>query len=138
MDKSVYAIFDKKDGIQTAAIKKFADLVFEAEEHGLEDVIIKGSATTAIRNYAKALLADDTSSWDINPDDINDESLKKEMKKYFHDHKGDGSIADFLAQCTESDMPKHITYALRVITDHATKSDMKGEEKSDGESDGDA
>jgi len=42
------------------------------------------------------------------------EDIKSSLKKYFKSNKGEGTIANFLEQCTKDEMPK---YFVDVIDD---------------------
>lgn len=112
LNKSVYAVFDKQEEEKSQEIKKIVDKAYEAQEHGIEKVVLNGIDATALYRYALNLVSEEMwpahLSKTIPTETMSEEELKKIMLNYFHGKKGDGALADLIASCNESEMPSFI------------------------------
>jgi putative ATP-dependent endonuclease of OLD family len=123
LGKTVYAIFDKQTEEVSTSINQNVDIAFEAPEMGFENVVINGSKISALKRFSQEIIS--AGDWpshlvSIKPsEDTRDEELKQAFSKYFKGRKGEGVIADFLIQCSEDELPEHITKSLKRIVEHA-------------------
>ena len=113
--KTVFATCDKQSPDSEAAIRAQVDELFMHGEKGFEDLVIKNTTEAALIRFAKAL------DWPPHllkqfPDPAADAA--KALKEYFEKSKGDGAVADFLAQCQEDEIPtwlKAVCIRLKAI-----------------------
>lgn len=119
LDKLVFAIFDQQDEDARALIESAVDYPFEAPEKGIEKVVLNFSDAAALRRYALQLVSDNEwpthLSMQIPTADMNDDKIKDSLMAYFKWSKGSGGIADFLEQCSESEMPGFIRNTILSI-----------------------
>ena len=119
MGKTVYAIFDKQDDDVRKKIEVAVDYMYEATEHGIEDVVLKGVNQDTLLKYGLKLVKDN--EWPSNLSTeaprtgMEFEKLYKIMKAFFKHKKGDGSLAELIEYCSESEMPKFITETIFAI-----------------------
>lgn len=116
--KKVYAIFDKQNSKESESINAVLDKAFESTEKGFEKLVTKNSNTNAIRRFAMSVV--EGGKWPAHLNNITptigmpDDQLKTSMQEYFKANKGEGTIADFLIQCSEAEMPE---YLLSIFSD---------------------
>lgn len=110
--KRVFAICDKQDSANQALIEAEVDLLLMHEESGFEDLILKHSSEDALRRFAKLV------EW---PPHIAAKYPDLEtvptasLREYFSWAKANWGIADFLAQCDESEMPQWLRDACTQL-----------------------
>ena len=107
LGKNAYAVCDKQPAAAKASIESQVDELFMHSEKGFEDLIVKNTTLNALRRYAGAV------TWPQHllsrfPRPWTDATLTEAVGEYFLWTKGAGSIADFLAQCNESEIPRWI------------------------------
>ena len=105
LGKKVYAICDKQNDEAKIAIEAQVDRLFMHDEHDFESLILKNTPKEALERFCKTLL------WPphllkIYPDPAAEAAAA--LKKYFDWSKGNWGIADFLAQCSEAEIPEWI------------------------------
>jgi len=103
LSKQTYALCDKQDDVQKGLIEANVDALFMHEEKGFEDLVIKNTTPDALKRFAKAI------AWpphilQKHPDP--EAQPADALREYFGWTKGNWSIADFLAQCAENEVPK--------------------------------
>ncbi|WP_144941810.1 ATP-dependent endonuclease [Paenibacillus sp. 32O-W] len=119
LGKATFAVFDKQNDTDKAAIEKSVDHPFEALERGFEDVILNGSQESALRRYAMLLV--NTDEWPAGLsaqkpfDGIELTELKKSLRVFFGKSKATGVTADFLGQCSKEEMPEFIISTIQSI-----------------------
>ena len=107
LGKHVYAACDKQSAENEAGIRAQVDELFMHPEKGFEDLIVRNTTRDALQRYADAviwpqhLLAEFPKPWD-------DHALAEAVRAYFRWTKGAGTIADFLTQCEEEEIPEWI------------------------------
>lgn len=103
LGKTVYAVCDKQSADNESDIKAHVDELFMHQEKGIEDLVLNNTTTDALERFADLL------TWPRhleakypNPklDIIN------AVGEYLGWAKGSWGLADFLAQCTESEIPQ--------------------------------
>lgn len=119
LGKVVFAVFDKQDSIQKAAIEAVIPHVYEASERGLEMVILKGTSEAGLRRFALNLVED--GGWPPHlisrtpTADMPLSALQETLADYLLSSKGTGGVADLLGQCTRDEMPKFVVDTLLAI-----------------------
>ena len=103
LGKTVYGICDKQAAETEAVLKTQVDELFMHSENGFEDLVIKNTTIEALERFA------DFVTWPAhlqqkhpNPK----EDITSAISDYFRWAKGSWSIADFLTQCTECEIPE--------------------------------
>ena len=103
LGKSVYGVCDQQSPDNKAAIEAQVDELFMHSEKGFEDLILKNTTTAALERFA------DLVTW---PPHLSQkypqpkDNVAAAVRDYFYWAKGNGSIADFLTQCTEDEIPQ--------------------------------
>ena len=119
MGKTVYAIFDQQDDDIRKKIEVAVDYPYEATEHGIEDVVLKGVNQEALLKYGLKLVEDNEWPSHLSTEapraGMEFEKLYKTMKAFFKHKKGDGALAELIEYCSESEMPKFITETIFAI-----------------------
>lgn len=116
LGKTVFAICDKQTPTSQAAIEAKVDKLFMHTEDDFEDFVLKYTTSAAVDRFCKAL---DWPKFILSEMDWTKDP-KKALKRYFSWGKGHGSLADFLVQCTEAEIPNWIRDAcveLKSICD---------------------
>ncbi len=103
LGKTVYAVCDKQSEANEAAIKAQVDELFMHTEKGIEDLVLKNTTTDALGRFVDLL------TWPKHlnkkyPDPKAD--VLNAVSDYFGWAKGNWGLADFLAQCTEEEIPQ--------------------------------
>lgn len=103
LGKTVYAVCDKQSAADEAATKAQVDELFMHDEKGIEDLVLKNTTTDALERFADLL------TWPPHlshkyPDPKAD--VVNAVGDYFGWAKGNWGLADFLAQCTEDEIPQ--------------------------------
>lgn len=103
LGKEVYAVCDKQEAKAKAAIEANVKNLFMHDEQNIEDLVIKNTTAAALERFAKAV------DWPshlkkLHPDPVVNAAAA--LKDYFDWAKGNWGIADFLAQCSEDEIPK--------------------------------
>lgn len=120
LNKKVYAVFDKQEQSVSDEIFKAVDYAYEATEHGIENVVLKGIKYSVLLKYGEQLVSD--GMWpshllEQKPNStMNEEELRKALLKYFTWKKGDGSLANLVVFCDEDDMPTFIKDTVYSIS----------------------
>lgn len=103
LGKTVYAVCDKQTANNEAKIKAQVDELFMHEEKGIEDLVLKNTTNDALERFADLL------TWPQHiiqkyPDPKAD--IVNAIRDYFSWKKGNWGLADFLAQCSENEIPQ--------------------------------
>ena len=102
LGKRTFAVCDKQDNGAKALIEAQVELLLMHEESGFEHLVLKGTTEQALKRFAKLI------DWpphlkakypDLEP------QCAAALAEYFAWSKGSWGIADFLAQCTEAEVP---------------------------------
>lgn len=127
LGKTVYGLCDKQTEESETKIYAQVDALFMHEEKGIEDLVLKNTTEEALKRFADLL------TWPQHlaekyPDPKAD--VINALKAYFKNKKGDWGIADFLAQCTEDEIPLWMRETCIAIAAHAqpTQAEGTGEE----------
>lgn len=119
LNKTVYAVFDKQVDDAGKEIRQNIDFAYEAQEHGIENVVLKNIEFSVLLEYSLHLVSDN--AWpehltnkkphaQMNPDE-----LYEALFEYFKWSKGNGSLADLIDFCNEEKMPPFIKNTIIKI-----------------------
>lgn len=103
LGKRTFALCDKQEAANKALIEAQVELLLMHAEKGFEAMVLKGTTETALKRFAKQV------EW---PQHLAQKYPEPEaqvgaaMAEYFAWSKGSGGMADFLAQCSEAEVPK--------------------------------
>ena len=108
LGKLVFAICDKQDEDSKTLIEAQVELLLMHDESGFEDLVLKGTTAEALRRFAGLIdwpqhLKEKYAAPESQPVDA--------LKDYFSWAKGNWGIADFIAQCSEAEIPEWIRQA---------------------------
>ena len=121
MNKKVYAIFDKQEKEARDSIISTVDYAYEAAEHGIENVVLKGIDYPVLLRYGEKLVAE--KEWPPHLSDyipnasMTEDELHTALFKYFKWGKGNGSLAGLVVYCTEEEMPAFVRDTIYSIAE---------------------
>ncbi|WP_064697632.1 ATP-dependent nuclease [Rhizobium aegyptiacum] len=121
LGKATYAICDKQNDTNLSLIVKDVQLLLMHDEKGFEAMVLNGANDAAMKRFAVSL------DW---PQHLKQKYSKPEddakaaLEDYFIWGKGNGSIADFVAQCSEAEMPEWLKTACSKLKDFCTVPDI--------------
>lgn len=103
LGKRTFALCDKQDDGSKALIEAQVELLLMHEENGFENLILKGTTEAAIKRFAKLI------EWPQHLTQkypIPETQAAAALAEYFAWSKGSWGVADFLAQCSEVEIPE--------------------------------
>lgn len=108
LGKRTFAVCDKQEDGPRALIEAEVELLLMHDEAGFEDLVLKGTSDAALTRFAKLI------EWPPHlkakyPDP--EAQAPAALTAYFGWSKGSWGIADFLAQCSEDEIPAWIREA---------------------------
>lgn len=112
LGKRVFGACDKQSAESKAAIEAEIEHLFMHDEKGFEGMVLKGTTKAAMDRFADSL------DW---PPHLQDEfpdpkaDVETALSGYFRWSKGNWGTADFLAQCTEAELPQWIRDACKML-----------------------
>lgn len=123
LGKRTFALCDKQDDGNKALIDAQTELNLMHDHGGLENLVLNGTSEEALQRFAKSLewpkhLLQKYPDPTLQPVDS--------LKDFFAWSKGTGTLADFLAQCSESEIPQWLRdacLALKTASDPAAQPD---------------
>ena len=121
LNKTVYAVFDHQEPDVRKSIVDSVDHAYEAQEHGLENVCLKGIDHSVLLRYAVNIV--DEGNWpthlaNYSPNgEMTSDELRKALLKFFAHNKGSGSLADLISFCSEDEMPAFIKETIYNISE---------------------
>jgi len=112
LGKRTFGLCDKQTGPAKAAIEAQVERLFMHEEKRVEDLILKNTTNEALIRFS------DEIDWPQHllakyPDPKG--SVVAALKEYFDWTKGNWGIADFLGQCSETEIPSWIREACITL-----------------------
>ncbi|MCL6557781.1 MAG: AAA family ATPase [Firmicutes bacterium] len=126
LGKKTFAVCDKQSDENRALIENQVDKLFMHEEKGFEDLVLKNTTKDALIRFA------DLIDWPPhiltkypNPKD----KLVEALKEYFIWTKGRWGIADFLVQCSETEIPdwiRKMCTTLKAICESSPAQEYQG------------
>jgi putative ATP-dependent endonuclease of the OLD family len=117
LGKRTFALCDKQTNQAKATIEAHVDHLFMHEEKAIEDLVLKNTTEPALQRFASML------EWPEYlrtkyPNPTTDAAMA--LKEYFDGSKGNWGIADFIAQCSEAEIPlwiRETCITLKTICD---------------------
>ena len=119
LNKIVYAVFDKQSGDASKEIRENVNFAYEANEQGIENVVLKNIEFSVLLRYGLHLVSEN--EW---PQHLKDQKPCPEMTsdeiynalfEFFKWGKGNGSLADLIEFCSEKEMPAFIKEVINDI-----------------------
>lgn len=122
LGKQIFAICDKQESENKALIEEQVELLLMHDEKGFEDLVLKGTAEEALKRFAKQL------DWPPHlikkyPDP--EACVNRALKDYFSWSKGNWGVADFLAQCSEEEIPDWLRDAAQRLKTKCTTTSVE-------------
>lgn len=117
LGKQVFAVCDKQSGINKKLIEEQVDLLLMHEEKGIEDLVLKKTTVEALSRFCNQIAWPEHLLKQFPQPALTPEEA---LREYFKGKKAEWGIADFLAQCQESEIPEWLRNAclsLRVMCD---------------------
>lgn len=114
LGKHVFAICDKQDAANKALIEAQVELLLMHDEKGIEDLVLKNTTEEALKRFAK--LIDWPPHLTAKYPDI-EAPAANAIRDYFGWTKANWGIADFLAQCSEAEIPAWLRDACIAVKD---------------------
>ncbi len=114
LGKRTFAICDKQSDANKDLIEAQVELLLMHEEKGFEAMVLKGTTAAALKRFTKLI------DW---PQDLAQKYPDQEaqaaaaLTDYFAKSKGNWGIADFLAQCSEAEIPQWLRGAAVKLKD---------------------
>ena len=110
--KRVFAICDKQGDDNKALINAQVELLLMHNEKGFEDLVLRGTTEEAVKRFA--LLLDWPQHLEIKYPNPTERAFEA-ISAYFTWAKGNWGIADFLAQCSEDEIPLWLREAAILL-----------------------
>ncbi len=126
LGKRTFSICDKQTDEQKALIEAQVEALFMHDEKGFENLVLKNTTKDALKRFIKLI------DW---PQDLQQKYPDPEaqaqaaISDYFGRKKADWGVADFLAQCTENEIPEWLRDAcvsLKAICEPTLVGDADG------------
>jgi putative ATP-dependent endonuclease of the OLD family len=108
LGKHTFALCDKQNEAQKALIEAEVEILLMHDESGFESLILNNTTTGALKRFAEVI------EW---PQYLQQKypdlqaQLREALSDYFGAKKADWGIADFLAQCSEDEIPQWLKTA---------------------------
>lgn len=112
LDKRVFGMCDKQGIGNKALIEAQVELLLMHDHTGFERMVLKGTTDEACTRFAK--LVEWPPHLAKNYPNV-EADARAALGEYFASTKGTGGIADFLAQCSEAEIPEWIRDACTSI-----------------------
>lgn len=115
LGKTTFAVCDKQTNESKTAIEAQVEKLFMHEEKGFEDLVLKNTTEDALKRFCKAM------AWPPHllkkyPDPA--ANAVAAVEEYFLWSKGNWGVADYLAQCTEAEIPEWIRTTCLELQKH--------------------
>lgn len=117
LGKRTFALCDKQTDPAKAAIEAQVECLFMHEEKGIEDLILKNTTQAALERFADDL--DWPPHLQAKYPDPKGHAIAA-LREYFGWSKGNWGIAEFIAQCSEAEIPlwmRESCIALKAVCD---------------------
>lgn len=129
LGKHAFAICDRQEDENRELIEAQVDLLLMHEEKGVEDMVLKGTTEEALKRFTRLV------DW---PQHITQKYPDPEaqaaaaLSDYFTWSKGNWGIADFIAQCSEAEIPEWLREAALQLKTVCAPAPLEIEEEADG------
>lgn len=122
LGKTTIAVFDKQsDVLNLKAITENANYSYESEYKGFEDLILKETPVTVLRDFGEQLVID--GKWpehlklDASIAELTDEVFLSKLSEYLKWQKASGSASDIIALCSLTEFPATLIKIIGDITE---------------------
>jgi putative ATP-dependent endonuclease of OLD family len=108
LGKRTFSICDKQSNEHRALIEEQVEIMFMHHEEGIEDLVLKNTTEEALKRFTKLI------EWPPHLKakyPIPEIEAQGALREYFGWTKGNWGIADFLAHCTEAEIPQWLREA---------------------------
>jgi putative ATP-dependent endonuclease of OLD family len=114
LGKRTFALCDKQEAAHQALIEQEVECLLMHGEKGFEAMVLKGTTENALKRFAATIdwPQDLTQTF---PDPVAQAS--DALAAYFKKNKGNWGISDFLAQCSEDEIPEWLRQACARLKD---------------------
>ena len=112
LGKRTVCLCDKQTDAQKALIEAQVETLFMHDEKGFEDLVLKNTTEDALKRFAK--LMDWPQHLQQKYPDPEAQALAA-LSDYFGWSKGNWGVADFLAQCSEDEIPEWLREACKSL-----------------------
>ncbi|WP_149589981.1 ATP-dependent nuclease [Tabrizicola flagellatus] len=114
LGKRTFALCDKQEAAHQALIEQEVECLLMHGEKGFEAMVLKGTTENALKRFAATIdwPQDLTQTF---PDPVAQAS--DALAAYFKKNKGNWGISDFLAQCSEDEIPEWLRQACTRLKD---------------------
>lgn len=117
LSKHSFALCDKQEDGNKALIEAQVELLLMHKEKGFEDLVLKGTTELALKRFVKLI------NWPkhlLQRYPVPEAMAVHALEDYFSWSKGNWGIADFLAQCSEEEIPQWLRDACRKLKEACT------------------
>lgn len=125
LGKRIFAICDKQDDTSKESIALQTEVVLMHEEKGFENMVLKGTTTGALTRFTQ--LVDWPQHLEKKYPKPADQATDA-LGEYFSWAKGNWGIADFLAQCSEEEIPEWLRNSASNIKTVCSPPEMVSQE----------
>ena len=124
LGKRTFALCDKQDAANQTLIQAEVELLLMHDKIGIEALVLEGTTEKALKRFSGTL------EWPPHlikkyPDPV--AQAHDALKDYFKNAKGNWGVSDFLAQCSEDEIPQWFRDACETLM-QACDPDPLGEE----------
>ncbi|NKF94866.1 ATP-dependent endonuclease [Ralstonia solanacearum] len=112
LGKRTFAICDKQEEANKTLIEAQVELLLMHDEKGFEDLVLKGTTEESLKRFAKQL---DWPQHLVQKYPAPEAQAETALAEYFAWSKGNWGIADFLAQCSEAEVPEWLRDAAEKL-----------------------
>ena len=124
LGKRTFALCDKQDAANQALIEAEVELMLVHDKKGFEELVLDGTTDAALQRFAALL------EWPPHlaakyPD--LSAHYRQALADYFAWAKGNWGIADFIAQCSEAEIPEWLREACKGLMQACDPAPVQGE-----------
>ena len=124
LGKRTFALCDKQDAANQALIEAEVELLLMHDKKGIEALVLDGTTDAALQRFAGTL------GWPPHlaqkyPDPV--AQARDSLADYFYWAKGNWGIADFIAQCSEAEIPEWLRDACEKLMQACDPAPGEGE-----------
>lgn len=113
LGKVVFGLCDKQTDAAKADIEKEVSILFMHDEVGFENLVLKNTTAAALERHAKEVeWSQHLKARYPNPE----QNAAVALSDHFQANKANGAVADFLAQCTEDEIPLWLRNTCESLT----------------------
>jgi putative ATP-dependent endonuclease of OLD family len=125
LGKHTFAVCDKQESKNKVLIDVQVELLLMHGEKGIEDMVLKGTTKDALERFTKLI---DWPQHLAQKYPIPEAQAATAVRKYFIWSKGNDGIADFIAQCSEAEIPEWLKDAALKLKAACMPTPLKIEE----------